>query len=66
MSTSPDTAGREWMPAPYQSGPMATGLIQGVWLNLGEKVSWNWTHLPNGKSYISGFNITKGKNRKKK
>ena len=57
MSKSIDTAGRVWHPAPFQSASLQTGSIQGVWLFPGEQVLWNWIHLPDGKSYISGFSI---------
>ena len=57
MSTSPDTVGRIWMPAPYQSEPMGTGSIQGVWIFPGQKVEWHWVHLPDGKSYVNGHGI---------
>lgn len=57
MNKSVDTAGKVWHPAPFQSASLQTGSIQGVWLFPGERVSWNWMHLPDGKSYISGFSI---------
>ena len=37
-----DTAGKVWSSAPYQSRPMTTGSIQGVWLFPGEEVEWTW------------------------
>jgi enamine deaminase RidA (YjgF/YER057c/UK114 family) len=57
MSQQIDTIGRVWHPAPSQSAPINTGSIQGVWLRQNENVEWAWTHLPDGKSYISGFTI---------
>jgi hypothetical protein len=57
MSDSPDTTGRKFQPAPFQSAPLHTGSIQGVWLNPTEDVEWTWTHTLDGKSYISGYTI---------
>ena len=49
-----NTGGHIWHPSPYQSAPMHTGSIQGVWLKPGERVFWNWAHGPSG-SYVSGY-----------
>ena len=50
-----NTAGDRWEPAPYQSGPMHTGSITGVWVPRGMRVRWAWTHGLDGSSYISGY-----------
>jgi len=57
MSTSPDTSGRVWVPAPLQSAPVNTGSIQGVWAMPGEEIEWSWVHLQGGQSYVNGYRV---------
>ena len=51
-----NTAGQRFYPTPYQSGPMRTGMINGVWLNDGEEVEWSWMHTTQG-SYVNGYTV---------
>ena len=53
-----NTGGQIWQPAPYQSAPMTTGSIQGIWADPLDDVEWIWTHTPGG-SYVSGYTIKK-------
>lgn len=54
-----DTTGKKWQPAPYQSAPMTTGMITGVFVGSDEEVDWCWTHTLDGKSYVSGYTLRK-------
>jgi len=54
-----DTSGRQWHPAPWQSAPMNTGSITGLWMAPDEDVDWFWTHTADGKSYVSGYTLKK-------
>lgn len=51
-----NTGGQQFISAPFQSGPMTTGMIQGVWLSDGEDVDWHWVHTPQG-SYVNGYTV---------
>jgi len=50
-----NTAGRVFVGAPYQSGPMVTGMIQGVWVSDEEEVEWIWSHWTDGTSSVTGY-----------
>lgn len=53
-----DSGGREWHPAPWQSAPMTSGTIQGVWLSPNEEVEWTWETSPfDGTSRIVGYTL---------
>jgi len=62
MGDETDTAGRKWVPAPGAppGGPMRTGSVTGVMAWPGQTVRWRWTHLPNGESYVSGYELVWG------
>ena len=49
--------GQTWRPAPYQTAPLNTGSIQGVWAAPNEDIEWSWTHNPDGTSYVNGYTI---------
>lgn len=51
-----DTVGNVWRSAPFQSGPMTTGSIQGAWTGPDDDIDWCWTHTSEG-SYISGYTV---------
>ena len=51
-----NTGGQKFISAPYQTGPITTVYITGVWLRDGEDVEWIWTHTPQG-SYVSGYTL---------
>jgi hypothetical protein len=57
MSDSPDTGGKIFQSAPFQSVPTHTGSIQGVWLNPGEEVEWTWAYTPDNKPYVIGYTV---------
>ena len=52
-----DTRNRVYQSAPDNCVNHGTSAVNGVWLSATEDVEWVWTHLPNGKSYVSGYNI---------
>lgn len=54
-----DTFGRKFVLAPFQSAPVSTGSIQGVWLVDDEEVEWVWTYGLDGKSWVSGYAVRK-------
>jgi hypothetical protein len=51
---------KKWVPAPdYNSlKPGHSGQLQGIWVDEGDEVIWNWTHLFD-QSYVSGYTIVK-------
>ena len=51
-----DSLGRRWHPAPYQTSPMNSGSMLGIYLADDEEVEWIWSYGMNG-SYISGYTI---------
>jgi len=52
-----DTRDRVYQSAPDSCVNQGTSAVNGVWLATTEEVEWVWTHLPNGKSYVNGYNI---------
>ena len=52
-----DTRNRVYQSAPDSCVNDGTSAVNGVWLAATEDVEWVWTHLPNGKSYVCGYNI---------
>jgi hypothetical protein len=43
--------------APLPTGPGAQNHIVSVVLNPGERVEWEWTPLPMGGAFVSGYRI---------
>lgn len=44
---------------PANSDKTKPGAVQRVILKPGETVEWEWTHFPDGKSAVTGYNIIK-------
>ncbi|MBZ8183161.1 hypothetical protein [Oscillatoria salina] len=47
--------------APQTNTSLRSGSVLKVELNEDEKVEWQWTYLPDGESFISGYKIIKDK-----
>ena len=53
-----DSLGRRWHPAPYQTSPMNSGSMLGIYLADDEEVEWIWTSGSDG-SHVNGYTVKK-------
>ncbi len=48
---------KKWIPAPGSNDQAGNGTILGVSLNIGERVEWVYTIMPDGKKVVTGYDI---------
>lgn len=51
--------------APHTGASDSSGQIISVELQPGEEVIWQWTHYPDGRSFITGYEIVQQSERSK-
>jgi len=48
---------KQWIPAPASDRAISSGAVFGVSLDPGEQVRWAYTILPDGRRFVTGYDI---------
>jgi hypothetical protein len=48
---------KQWVPAPGEDNQAASGAVLGVSIDIGERVEWVYTVMPDGRRIITGYDI---------
>ncbi|MDD5673830.1 MAG: hypothetical protein PHC61_06695 [Chitinivibrionales bacterium] len=48
---------KQWIPAPGSNSQSVKNAVLGVSIDVGERVEWVYTILPDGKRVVTGYDI---------